>query len=73
MSLFGFLGILDPYTNGKHLDMPKFAKKIVYRRAKKVTIVAPKDVDICVDGEMIKGNNFQVEICPAALNLVVPQ
>ena len=73
MPLLGFLGILNPYTEGQHLDNPKFAKKLHYRRVKKVQIDAPKDIDICVDGEMIKGNHYQVEVCPAALKLVIPQ
>ncbi|MCF0108341.1 MAG: lipid kinase YegS, partial [Bacilli bacterium] len=31
------------------------------------------DIDVCVDGEMIRGDNFKVEILPAALKLVIPQ
>ena len=35
-------------------------------------MVAPKEFDVCVDGEMIKGNNFTVEVCPKAIKLVPP-
>ena len=47
-------------------------KRIVYRRAKTVEIIAPKDIDVCVDGEMIRGNHFDVEVCPGAIKLVYP-
>ena len=61
------------YTKGEHLDNPKLMKRIVYRRAKKIEIIAPKDIDICVDGEMIRGKRFDVEVVPAAIKLVIPQ
>ena len=61
-----------PYTKGEHLDSPKYAKKIIYRRAKEVDIIATKDVDICVDGEMIRGKQFKVEVMPKAIKFVVP-
>ena len=60
------------YQRGEHLDNEKLMKRIVYRRAKTVEIIAPKDIDICVDGEMIRGNHFDVEVCPGAIKLVYP-
>lgn len=72
-SLFGFLGILGPYTDGKHLDTPKIAKTLEYRRSKVVQIEAPKDVDICVDGEMIRGSHFTVTSLPGAVKFVIPE
>ena len=72
MSLFGFLGILNPYTEGKHFDLPKYASKVVYRQAKTVKFDADKEFDVCVDGEMIRGKSFDVEILPKALKFVVP-
>ena len=72
-SLFSFLGILGPYTDGLHLDTPKYAKTIEYRRSKEVLIDAPKDVDICVDGEMIRGANFKATVVPGAVKFVIPE
>ena len=69
-----FLGlgmIIGTYTKGKHLD--KKRKKIVYRQAKQVKMVGPKEFDVCVDGEMIKGQEFTVEVVPAAIKLVLPK
>ena len=61
------------YTNGQHLDNEKLMKRIVYRKAKQIEIIAPKDIDICVDGEMIRGNHFNVEVVPHAIKLVIPE
>ena len=70
MTFLGLGMIIGTYTKGKHLDKPR--KKIVYRQAKVIKMNGPKDFDVCVDGEMIKGNNFVVEICPKAIKLVPP-
>ena len=71
MTFLGLGMIIGTYTNGGHLDKPR--KKIVYRQAKEIKMNSPKDFDVCVDGEMIKGNNFTVKIIPGAVNLVLPE
>lgn len=71
MTFLGLGMIIGTYTKGKHLDRKR--RKIVYRRAKQVTMSGPKDFDVCVDGEMIKGNNFTVECVPGAIKLVIPE
>ena len=70
MTFLGLGMIIGTYTKGKHLDKPR--KKIVYRQAKEIKMVSPKDFDVCIDGEMICGNQFKVEICPKAIKLVLP-
>lgn len=70
MTYLGLGLIIGTYTKGKHLDKPR--KKIVYRRAKEIKMVSPADFDVCVDGEMIKGNNFVVKVIPGAVKLVLP-
>ena len=71
MTFLGLGMIIGTYTKGKHLDKPR--KKIVYRQAKLIKMVAPQEFDVCVDGEMIKGNNFTVKVMPKAIKLVLPQ
>lgn len=71
MTFLGLGMIIGTYTKGGHLDKPR--KKIVYRQAKEIEMNGPKDFDVCVDGEMIKGNNFKVKVCPGAVKLVLPQ
>ena len=72
-----FLGLMTKlfgaYHDGKHVDNPKLAKKVVYRRSKEVLIVAPEDIDLCVDGEMIRGNDFRCTIVPKAIKFVIPE
>ena len=63
--------IIGTYTKGNHINRKR--RKIVYRRAKEIEMNSPKDFDVCVDGEMIKGNNFKVECLPGAINLVIPE
>ena len=70
MTFLGLGMIIGTYTKGKHLDKPR--KKIVYRQAKVIKMEAPEAFDVCVDGEMIKGNHFEVEVCPKAIKLVPP-
>ena len=71
MTFLGLGMIIGTYTKGKHLDRPR--KKIVYRQAKQIKFNSPEDFDVCVDGEMIKGNNFVVEVVPNAIKLVAPR
>lgn len=71
MTFLGLGMIIGTYTKGGHLDKPR--KKIVYRQAKEIKMVAPADFDVCVDGEMIKGNNFTVKVVPGAIRLVLPE
>lgn len=71
MTFLGLGMIIGTYTAGKHLDKPR--SKIVYRQAKEIKMVSPKEFDVCVDGEMIKGNNFTVKVMPGAIKLVLPE
>ena len=72
MTLFGFIKLLGPYTDGKHLDLPKYENKIVYRRGKHIHVSAPEGFAMSVDGEIVEGTEFDIEVRPAALNFVVP-
>ena len=74
MTLLGLLiGLFGKYHDGKHLDTPSTAKKFYYRKAKVVEMSAPADVDICLDGEMIRGDHFKIECVPNAIKLVIPE
>ncbi len=73
VSRLKFLKLMTPYTNGEHIDNPAFKKYIEYRQAKKVEIIAENGFAITIDGEVVYGNRFTVEMVPAALNLAVPE
>ena len=61
-----------PYEKGTYLDNPKLAKRIVYRRSKEVEIIAVKNIDLCIDGEIRNGSYFKVSCVEKAIKLVPP-
>lgn len=61
------------YTNGTHLDNPKFAKYVVYRRAKQVVIEGGKGFCVSLDGEVLEGERIVVENKQQAIRFVVPK
>lgn len=74
ISIFTFLGIMDKYKQGEHLDDPKVAKHLVYRRGKTVEVEAKKEeFPVSIDGEMVYTNKFTVEMAPKSINFVVPK
>ena len=73
MSLIGLMGkYFGPYTKGEHLDNPKLLKRIVYRKGKVVDVIGEKEIDICVDGEIVRGKEFKIEVMPKANKFVIP-
>ena len=73
MPLLTLAAFMKPYTAGLHLDTLKYAKRIEYRQAKEIKIEAPKEIELCVDGEMYPGRKFTVSVVPGAIKLVIPE
>ena len=71
-TLAGFLGLLPIYTAGQHLDNPKAAKHFIYRQSKTVDVHSDKEIELCLDGEMLAGNDFHIEIIPSAISFIIP-
>ena len=65
--------LIKGYTEGTHLEDPKFAKYIEYRRGKKIEIDAPEGFIYSFDGELIPQNHFTVEVVPNAIRFAVPK
>ena len=72
ISVFKFLKLINVYSEGSHLDDPRFANIISYRRGTSVHVVAPKGFSFSLDGELVYKNDFTMEICPAAVRFAVP-
>ena len=68
-----FMRLIKYYTNGMHLDNPRFEKYLTYRRAKKIEIDAPEGFIYSLDGELIEENKFTVEVVPNAIRFAVPR
>jgi diacylglycerol kinase (ATP) len=73
VSLFKFISLIKPYKEGKQLDNPKFEKYITYRQAKKVVIESDENFKICLDGEIYKGEYFEIENMKQALRFIKPK
>ena len=71
-TLMGFLGLLKIYTVGNHLDDPKASKHFIYRQSKTVDVHSDKQIELCLDGEMLPGNDFHIEIIPGAISFIIP-
>ena len=73
ISRLRFISLIGVYTRGEHLNNPKFADIIVYRRAKKVKVEAPEGFAFSLDGEIIHQNRFTVEVVPLAVKFAAPE
>ena len=73
LSHLTFINLIKVYTEGTHLDNPKFDKYLEYRRGKKIEIDAPEGFIYSFDGELIRQNHFTVEVVPNAIRFAVPK
>ena len=74
VSRLKFIKLINTYKNGLHLDDASLVNVLKYRQAKKVEIIAEKpDFPISLDGEIIEGGRFEVEILQQAVRFLVPQ
>ena len=71
-SLLGFLSLLKIYTLGQHLDDPKASRHFIYRQSKTVDVHSDKQIELCLDGEMLPGNDFHIEVLPGAISFIIP-
>lgn len=72
ISRFKLMNLINTYERGGHLDDPRFADIIKYRRCKQFRVEAPEGFSISIDGELTEINNFTCEIVPAAVKFAVP-
>ncbi len=72
ISRFKLMNLINSYEKGEHLDDPKFAPLITYRRCKTFSVEAPEGFCISIDGELTPLNKFTCEIVPSAISFVVP-
>ncbi|MHC1785724.1 MAG: diacylglycerol kinase family protein [Christensenellales bacterium] len=67
-----FVSLIKSYTLGTHLDDPRFKKVLAYRRGHQITLQMERDFPVSMDGELIRGQNFEINLLPQALRFVVP-
>lgn len=69
LSILGFLFFLPKYRDGKHLK----SHKVVFRKAKRLKVEANHLIPLALDGEILQGSSFDMEIIPSAISLRLPQ
>lgn len=73
ITLLKFLLLIPLYAKGQHLDSPKTAGIITYRRARHIDIHCNDTNRLCIDGEIIYGKDFSIDIIPNTINLIIPE
>ncbi len=71
-SLLGFLSLMGSYRKGTHLDKPRARRHFIYRQAKTVEVHSRKPIELCLDGEMLPGRDFKIEMIPGAISFIIP-
>ena len=72
ISRLKLISLVKSYAKGKHLEEPRFKKVFTYRRGTKVELEAEKGFAVTIDGEIVEGNHFSIEIIPGGISFAVP-
>lgn len=70
-----FLRFFPDFARGKHLERKDIGDLLITKKCRRVRLV-PKDSEsflTCVDGEIADTSGLEVEICPGALRLIIPE
>lgn len=72
INVFKLISLIGVYEKGQHLDNKRIKQYIEYRRSDKVKLYSNKTFDLCIDGEIISGNKFDVTILNKAIKFGIP-
>ena len=72
IGLVSFLRILPHYRQGKQFERNPGKRKFIRRRVSKVRVLSRNLVDLCLDGEILSGHSFDIEILPQSIQLILP-
>jgi len=73
LSIFKFIKLMKSYQEGTHLENKETKKYLKYMQGKSVRCTCEnKNFYVSVDGELLKTNDFTVDIVPGAIDFVVP-
>lgn len=68
-----FPGLIGVYKSGTHLEDPRVADIVTYRRCKSLRLRFNRPACRSVDGELEKGCEFTLKVLPEALRLILPK
>ena len=72
MNLLTLLRLLPLYRRGEQFERNPGKRKFIRRRVRKVQVQARDLIDICLDGEILSGHSFDIEILPQSIQLILP-
>lgn len=73
VSRITFLKLVKGYKKGEHIiNYSKYHKYSVYDRASKVLVTSPKELVMCIDGEVFYTKRIEIEVVDKAINFVLP-
>ena len=73
VSRLRFLKLMDAYKAGSHLDDPRFDGVVLYRRGRVIDVSGGPGFAVSLDGEILEGESFKVEVVPGGLRFAVPE
>lgn len=73
VSVFTLVRLIKVYEKGQHLKDKRFDKIVTYKQAKNIKLYSNKEFDLCIDGEMYYGKEFNIQIVHNALNFAIPE
>ena len=73
VSRMRFLKLMDAYKAGSHLDDPRFDGVVLYRKGKVIDVSGAPGFAVSLDGEIVEGESFRVEVVPGGLLFAVPE
>ena len=73
VSRLRFLSLMNSYKAGNHLEDPRLKPVIRYRRGKVIEVEGKPGFTVSLDGEIVKGTSFRVEVIHGGLRFSVPK
>lgn len=71
MSLLRFALLLPHYQKGEQIGI-KYNSKVIYTKAKHLDIISKNLITMVLDGELLPGTKFSVDVLPQAVKIVLP-
>ncbi len=73
VSVFKIAKLIGIYKKGEHIGHPEFKGLLKMRRCTSAIIESPKELTLCVDGEVFTSRHIEVTMLPASLPFRVPR
>ncbi len=73
VSRLRFLKLMNAYKAGSHLEDPRFDGVVCYRRGRVIDVSGKPGFMVSLDGEVVEGTSFRVEVIPGGLMFAVPE